>query len=398
VFEKIDAVPPDPILGLAELFRADPRTDKLDLTSGVYKDETGRVPKFAAIAEAERRYLAGEDTKVYLPIDGAPAFTEAAQALVFEPHAALTDDRLRTTQTTGGTGALALVAHLLNQTVGPRKVWQSRPTWPNHPSVFRVAGHEIAEYRYYRPTDRGLDAEGMLTDLDGVAEGDVVLLHGCCHNPTGRDLTPELWQRVIALIAERRAVALIDLAYLGLADGLVEDGAFLATVLASGVEAFVCTSFSKNIGMYRERVGALTVIAGDGTTAAAVQTNVKRTVRTLWSNPPSLGGQAVATVLLDAELRQQWQEELTELRDRLNGLRASLAKAIADAGLTGFDGIDTERGMFTLTGLSPAQVEWLRTARGVYLVSDSRANVAGLTDATIPVLVDGLLAARAEPA
>lgn len=398
MFEAIAPVPADPILGLGERVRADARPDKLDLTSGVYKDETGRVPKFACIAEAERRYLATEDTKVYLPIDGAPAFTEAAQTLVFGPHAALTGDRLRTTQTTGGTGGLALTAHLLAQTVGPRKVWLSQPTWPNHPSVFRAAGHELAAYRYYRSEDRSLDAPGLLEDLQGVAEGDVVILHGCCHNPTGRDLTPALWEQISELLAERRAVALVDLAYLGLADGLVEDGAFLASVLASGVEAFVCISFSKNIGMYRERVGALTVVAGDGPTADAVQSNVKRTVRVLWSNPPSLGGQAVATVLHDDGLRAQWHTELTQLRDRLNGLRATLAKAIANAGLPGFEGIDTERGMFTLTGLSPAQVEWLRVERGIYLVDDSRANVAGLTEATIPVLVDALAAAAQQPA
>jgi aspartate/tyrosine/aromatic aminotransferase len=237
----------------------------------------------------------------------------------------------------------------------------------------------------------------MLADLEGVAEGDVVVLHGCCHNPTGRDLTPELWEQVCTLLAQRRAVALVDLAYLGLAEGLVEDGAFLATVLGSGVEGFVCTSFSKNIGLYRERVGALTVVAGDGATATAVQSNVKRTVRVLWSNPPSLGGQVVATVLGDDQLRAQWHGELADLRDRLNGLRATLAKAIVDAGLPGFDGIDSERGMFTLTGLSPSQVEWLRVERGIYLVDDGRANVAGLTDATIPTLVAGLSVAAEQP-
>jgi aspartate/tyrosine/aromatic aminotransferase len=390
VFEQIPAVPPDAILGLAALFRADDRAGKLDLTAGVYKDETGRVPKFACIAEAERRYLATEDTKVHLPIDGAPTFTAATQELVLGSIATLDTDRLRTTQTPGGTGALALVAHTLAQTVGPRRMWLSAPTWPNHPSIFQAAGHELAAYRYYRAADRSLDAEGMLDDLSRVERGDVVLLHGCCHNPTGRDLTPALWRDVAALLAERGAVALVDLAYLGLADGLAEDGAFLADVLVDGLEAFVCTSFSKNLGMYRERVGALTVVAGDGEVAEAVQSNVKKAVRVLWSNPPSLGGQAVATVLADAELRADWLVELGELRGRLNGLREALAKAIADAGLEGFAGIETERGMFTLTGLTPAQVAWLREERAIYLVGDSRANVAGLTEATIPVLVEGL--------
>jgi aspartate/tyrosine/aromatic aminotransferase len=398
VFDQIPAVPPDAILGLAALFKADDRPGKLDLTAGVYKDETGRVPKFACIAEAERRYLETEDTKVYLPIDGAPAFTAATQELVFGPISALDPDRLRTTQTPGGTGALALVAHALAQTVGPRRVWLSDPTWPNHPSIFEAAGHAVTTYRYYRSGDRSLDADGLLEDLSRVERGDVVLLHGCCHNPTGRDLTPALWRSVAALLAERGAVALVDLAYLGLADGLEEDGAFLADVLVEGLEAFVCTSYSKNLGMYRERVGALTVVAGDGAVAEAVQTNLKRTVRSLWSNPPSLGGQAVATVLTDPELRADWLVELSELRGRLNGLRVTLAKAIADAGLEGFAGIESERGMFTLTGITPAQVDWLREERAIYLVGNSRANVAGLTDATIPTLVDALGEVAARPA
>lgn len=393
MFEQFSLAPPDPILGLGDRIRADGRPGVLDLTSGVYKDETGRVPKFTCIATAEQRYLADEDTKVYLPIEGTAAYNAAVEALVF-PGAS--SERLATTHTPGGTGALALVAHTVAQTIGPRTVWVSAPTWPNHPSVFRTAGHDIAEYRYYRTEDRSLDAEGLLADLAGVGAGDLVVLHGCCHNPTGRDLTPELWTEVCALLAQRGAVALVDLAYLGLADGLVEDGAFLSTVLSSGVEAFVTTSFSKNLGMYRERVGALTVVAGDGDVAAVVQSNVKRTVRVLWSNPPSLGAAAVATVLGDAELTAQWHTELAELRDRLNGIRASLARSLGEAGLEGFAGVDTERGMFTLTGLTPAQVEWLRVECGVYLVDNGRANVAGLREDTIPVLVEGLVAATTQ--
>jgi aspartate aminotransferase len=393
VFEQFPLAPPDPILGLGDRIRTDGRPNVLDLTSGVYKDETGRVPKFACIATAEQRYLAAEDTKVYLPIEGGAAFNEAVEALVF-PDAPT--ERLATTQTPGGTGALALVAHLVAQTVGPGRVWVSAPTWPNHASVFRTAGHDIAEYRYYRAEDRALDTDGLLADLAGVGRGDLVVLHGCCHNPTGRDLTPDLWSEVSTLLARRGAVALVDLAYLGLADGLAEDGAFLATVLASGVEAFVTTSFSKNLGMYRERVGALTVVAGDSGVAETVQSNVKKTVRVLWSNPPSLGAAAVATVLGDAGLTAQWHTELAELRDRLNGIRSSLAASLEEAGLDGFTGVDTERGMFTLTGLTPSQVEWLRVECGIYLVDNGRANVAGLREDTIPLLVEGIVSATSQ--
>ncbi len=276
-------------------------------------------------------------------------------------------------------------------------MWVSGPTWPNHAPVFATAGHQVAEYRYYRPADRALDAEAMLVDLEAVAPGEVVLVHGCCHNPTGRDLTPELWAALVSLVAARGAVLLVDQAYLGMAEGFEADCSYLGTVLDAGVDAFLTTSFSKNMGLYRERVGALTVVAGDGPTADAVQSNVKVAVRTLWSNPPSFGAAVAATVVDSSDLRARWLAELAELRDRLNGLRAELAAALVATGLEGYEGVATERGMFTLTGLSATQVEWLASERGIYLVGSGRANVAGLTPDTIPTLVAGIADALARP-
>jgi aspartate/tyrosine/aromatic aminotransferase len=389
VFETIEAAPPDPILGLAERIRADPRPDKIDLTAGVYKDERGITPIFECVRVASLRHLESETTKAYHPIAGPDAYADQVEELVFgaDDHVS---GRLRTTQTPGGTGALAIAGGLLAATFGPRRVWLSEPTWPNHGPVFRVSGHELVGYRYYEAEHRRLDFSGLIDDLSRAEAGDVVVLHGCCHNPTGRDLDLEQWRTVADLLVSRGLIGLVDFAYLGLARGLEADAAFLAPLLASGADLLVCTSFSKNMGLYRERVGALTLVASDDPTAEAVQSNVKRTVRSLYSNPPSFGGAVAATVLADPELRADWVAELAIVRDRLNQLRLHLAEAVADAGLQGFGGVETEYGMFTLTGLSADQVEWLRVERGIYLVDNGRANVAGLREEIIPRVVEGI--------
>lgn len=395
MFERIEAAPPDPILGLAEQIRSDPRSGKLDLTAGVYRDETGATPVFGCVKEAELRHLGSETTKAYHPIAGPETFASQVEALVFGASG-VEGERLRTSQTPGGTGALAVIARLLAVTLGSRRVWLSDPTWANHDPLFRAAGHEPVRYRYYRFEGRCLDPDAMFADLSRAEAGDVVLVHGCCHNPTGRDLGPEHWRELAALLLERDLVGVVDFAYLGMARGIAQDSEFLSS-LASGVaDLLVCVSFSKNMGLYRERVGALTVVGRDAAVAEAVQSNVKRAVRTLYSNPPSFGGSVAARVLADPGLRSRWESELSELRDRLNGIRRSLAKAVADAGLEGFEGVDDEFGMFTLTGASDAQVRWLREERAIYLVSGGRANIAALTDATIPRFVEALSEARSK--
>ncbi len=393
MFERIEAAPPDPILGLSEQFRTDPRPGKLDLTAGVYRDEAGATPVFDCVKEAELRYLDSEVTKAYHPIAGPDAFGAQVEGLVFGASG-VEGGRLRTSQTPGGTGALAVVARLLASTLGPRRVWLPEPTWANHDPLFHAAGHELARYRYYSFEGRRLDPGAMFADLSGAEPGDAVLVHGCCHNPTGRDLGSDQWRELADLLAERDLVGIVDFAYLGMARGVVEDTEFLSPLAAGGADLLVGVSFSKNMGLYRERVGALTVVGRDSGVAEAVQSNVKRAVRTLYSNPPSFGGSVAATVLADPGLRSRWQIELTGLRDRLNSVRRALAEAVAVAGLEGFEGIDDEYGMFTLTGASDAQVRWLREERAMYLVSGGRANIAGLTDATIPHFVEALRDAR----
>ncbi len=388
MFDRVSPAPPDPILGIVERFNADPTPDKIDLTVGVYKDDTGKTPIFEAVRTAEFRYLEAETTKSYLPIDGPAAFGSAVGEMLF--GGAEQGFAARSTQTPGGTGGLAVAGHFIRSQAPDSKVWISAPTWPNHKPIFHFSGLEVAEYRYYDPATRELLFAEMLEDLQQAQPGDTVVLHGCFHNPTGRDLSAEQWIAVGDLLVERQLTALIDTAYLGLADGIELDRAFLAPLATRGIDLFICSSFSKNMGLYRERVGALTIVAKDPTVANAVQSNIKATVRAIYSNPPSLGGGIVHTVMGDPELKAQWLEELAALRYRLNGLRAELAKAATDAGLTELTDIGEERGMFCLTGLTPDQVERMRDDHGIYLVGSGRANIAALDSATIPRFVQAL--------
>lgn len=393
MFADVSPAPPDPILGIAERFNADPNPDKIDLTVGVYRDETGRTPIFEAARTAEFRFLEAEVTKSYLPIDGPAAFAAGVNGLLFGPGPlAFT---ARTTQTPGGTGALAVAGHYLHTHQPQSTVWLSNPTWPNHKPIFETAGLQVAAYRYYDPATRELLFDAMVEDLRGAQPGDTVVLHGCCHNPTGRDLDAEQWAVIGDLLAERGLIGIVDIAYLGLADGIEPDRAFLTPLAERGTDLLICSSFSKNMGLYRERVGGLTIVAPDPAVAEAVQSNIKVTVRAIYSNPPSLGGAIVANVLDDPVLRAQWLDELAVLRDRLNGLRAQFATAATAAGLTELNGIADERGMFCLTATTPEQVARLRDEFGIYLVGSGRANVAALDADTIPRVVAALAAVKA---
>jgi len=392
VFDHVTPAPPDPILGLVERFVADPNPTKLDLTAGVYRDETGKTPIFDAVKTAEFRYLKAETTKSYLPIDGPKAFADLVDEMVFGADASASGLVTRTSQTPGGTGALAVAGHFLARQRPDSTVWISAPTWPNHKPIFQIAGLATAEYRYYDAASRQLLFDAMVEDLQRAKPGDTVVLHGCCHNPTGRDLDLDQWSVLASLLVDRQLTGLVDLAYLGLAEGIETDRAFLAPIAAKGAELLVCTSFSKNMGLYRERVGGLTVIADTQATADAVQSNIKATVRAIYSNPPSLGGGIVATVLGDPPLKAQWLAELAALRDRLNGLRVEFAKAASEAGLSELTGIAEERGMFCLTGLTPDQVERLRADHGIYVLGSGRANVAALHRSNIDRVVTALAA------
>ena len=386
------AAPPDPILGLAELYRADPRPNKINLTSGVFVDESGTTPVLQTVIEAERRLAQAAGTKLYRPIDGEVAYRDAVRALALGPdHEAATSGRALAAQTPGGTGGLRVAADLLRQTGSGATIWMSEPTWPNHPQLFATAGFKVRSYPYTDPTGRRIDEQAMLDALGTASPGDVVLLHGACHNPTGVDPSADLWRRIGDLVEERRLLPLVDLAYQGFGDGLEEDAAGLRELLRPGAELLVSTSFSKTFSLYAERVGALIVVARSAKDAEAVQTNVKAAIRTNYSNPPAHGADVVRTILTDPELRARWERELAAMRNRINANRGDLVEALEARRIPGdWAVIADQRGMFALMGLSKAQVDRLRDEFAVYVVGAGRINVAGFTSNNLSPFCDAL--------
>jgi len=386
--------PPDPILGLTETFRNDTREGKINLSSGVFVDETGRTPVLGTVIEAERRLAAAAGTKLYRPIDGEVAYRDLVRNLVLgADHEAVTSGRALATQTPGGTGGLRVAADLLRQTGAGETLWMSEPTWPNHPQLFAAAGFRIRTYPYTDATGRRIDEAAMLGALRGASPGDIVLLHGACHNPTGVDPSPGLWKQIGDLVEERRVLPLVDLAYQGFGDGLTEDAAGLLELVRPGAELLVSTSFSKTFSLYAERVGALLVVAGSAAEAASIQSHVKVAIRVNYSNPPAHGADIVRTILADAELRPRWEEELAAMRNRIKDNRRALVTALEARAIPGdWGGIATQRGMFALLGLSLAQVARLRDEYGVYVVGKGRINVAGFTSANLDPFADALAA------
>jgi len=386
--------PPDPILGLAEAFRNDTRDGKINLSSGVFVDETGRTPVLDTVIEAERRLAAAAGTKLYRPIDGDQAYRDLVRNLVLGgDHEAVASGRALATQTPGGTGGLRVAADLLRQTGSGETLWMSEPTWPNHPQMFAAAGFKIRTYPYTDATGRRIDEAAMLEALAQASPGDIVLLHGACHNPTGVDPSPELWKKIGDLVDDRRLSPLVDLAYQGFGDGLREDAAGLMELVRPGAELLVSTSFSKTFSLYSERVGAMLVIARSAADAAAIQSHVKIAIRVNYSNPPAHGADIVRTVLADAELRPRWELELAAMRNRIKDNRRALVAALEARSIPGdWGGIATQRGMFALLGLTLAQVARLRDENGVYVVGKGRINVAGFTSANLDPFADALAA------
>lgn len=391
------AAPPDSILGLAEAFRADTREGKINLTAGVFLDETGTTPLLPTVVEAERRLAAGGGSKSYRPIDGEVAYRELVRALVLGAnHEAVSSGRALATQTPGGTGGLRVAADLLRQTGSSTTLWMSEPTWPNHPQLFRAAGFHVRTYPYTDATGRRIDEQAMLDTLRGASPGDVVLLHGCCHNPTGVDPSPALWSQLGDLIEELQLLPIVDLAYQGFGDGLDKDAAGLRELVRPGVELLVSTSYSKTFSLYSERVGALVVIARSADDAAAAQSHVKVVIRVNYSNPPAHGADIVRTILSDPDLRAQWEVELAAMRDRINANRRALVDAFEARSIPGeWAAIADQRGMFALLGLDAHQVSRLRDEHGVYVVGRGRINVAGLTEANLDPFADALEAVLA---
>jgi aspartate aminotransferase len=384
--------PPDSILGLAEAYRNDPRPDKVNLSAGVFVDETGKTPMLKTVIEAERRLADAAATKLYRPIDGEVAYREAVRALALgRDHEAVTSGRALATQTPGGTGGLRVAADLLRQTGASETLWMSEPTWPNHPQLFHAAGFKLRSYPYTDATGRHIDEDAMLAALGEASPGDIVLLHGACHNPTGVDPSPDLWRRIGDLVEERRVLPLVDLAYQGFGDGLFEDAAGLHELVRPGAELLVSTSFSKTFSLYSERVGAILVIARSAADANAVQSHVKAAIRVNYSNPPAHGADIVRTILADSELRAQWEVELAGMRARIKANRRALVGALESRGIPGdWGGIATQRGMFALLGLSAHQVAQLKDEHGVYVVGKGRINVAGFTPSNLETFADAL--------
>jgi len=386
-FADVARVPGDPILGLLDAYRADPNPAKLDLGVGVYKDALGLTPIPKAVKLAEQRLIDSEQTKSYIGGHGDPLFGEQLLQLVLgEGSPALVEHRAGCTQTPGGTGALRLVGEFIAKCLPGRSLWLSDPTWPIHETLFAAARLKVEHYPYVDAQNR-LDVPGMLAALEQIPRGDVVLLHACCHNPTGYDLSQSDWRQVLEIVRHRELLPLFDFAYQGFGDGLDEDAWAVRLFVEALPEVLVTSSCSKNFGLYRERTGALIAVAANGESLIDVRSQLASVARNLWSTPPSHGAAVVATILANSELRQLWQQEVAAKRERIAGLRQGLVEALAPHGLAErFAHIAQQRGMFSYTGLTADQVLRLRRDDSVYLVESGRANIAGLDAARLDQL------------
>ncbi len=379
MFEELQPAPADKILALIGLYRADPRPEKLDLGVGVYKDRDGNTPVMRAVREAERRLLETQTTKTYLGLAGDLAFNSAMADLVF--GASVDAARVRAAQAPGGSGALRLAGELIKRTRPDITVWVSDPTWPNHVPMMRGAGLSVRAYPYFDAATGAVRFEAMLESLGQAPRGDTVLLHGCCHNPTGANLDTAQWARLADLLADRGLLPFIDIAYQGFGEGLEADAAGLRTVAARVPEMVVAASCSKNFAVYRDRVGAAMVMAATGAQAETAMGHMLAAARTMYSMPPDHGAAAVRFVLANPELRADWEAELEDMRQRMLRLRIGLAEALRrQSNSDRFDFIARHRGMFSRLGLTEAQVARLRDEHAVYMVGDSRINVAGLPE------------------
>ncbi|OGR15715.1 MAG: aromatic amino acid aminotransferase [Desulfobacterales bacterium GWB2_56_26] len=392
MWQKIEAAPADSILGLTEAFRNDPNPQKVNLGVGVYKDEAGKTPILDCVKAAEKVLLERESTKSYLPISGDPLYAAEVQKLLFgENGEVIASGRAATAHAPGGTGALRVGGDLLKKFYPNAKVWISKPTWANHKGVFQTAGFALAEYAYYNPATRAVDFEAMVKSLESIPAGDVVLLHACCHNPSGVDLSNDQWRKVAAIGKAKGWIPFLDFAYQGFGEGLAEDRFGIEVFAATGVDFFVASSFSKNFGLYNERTGALTIVSPTKAEAAVAMSHLKTTIRVIYSNPPAHGGLVVATILSTPALRAQWLEELSAMRNRIKAMRVALVEGLADRKVKGdFSSIISQRGMFSFSGLSDEVVQWLRTNKAIYVVAGGRINLAGLTQANIGYVCDAI--------
>ena len=392
LFAAIEMAPRDPILGITEAFNADQHPEKTNLGVGVYYDDNGKVPLLACVQKAESLLMEKLAPRTYLPIEGLAAYDKAVQELVFGANSeVVTSKRAITAQAIGGTGALKLGADFLKRFSPNAQVYISDPSWENHRALFESAGFVVNNYPYYDTTTKGVNFDGMLASLQSMPAGSIVLLHACCHNPTGADLTDQQWAQVIQVASERGLVPFLDMAYQGFGDGINEDGKVVGMFAAAGGPLFVSNSFSKSFSLYGERVGALSIVAANSEEAARLMSQLKRVIRTNYSNPPMHGGQVVAMALATPELRKLWEEELAGMRVRIKAMRQALVdKLKAKAPQHNFDFVIQQRGMFSYSGLTKAQVERLKTEFSIYAVDTGRICVAALNSRNIDRVVDAI--------
>ena len=390
----ITAAPPDAILGLTEAFKQDSNPRKINLGAGVFVDETGRTPILASVKTAEAAILASAKSKSYMPIAGEPTYRKLVQEMVFgADHPVIAAGRAHTAHTPGGTAALRVGADFLRKFSPQATVWLSKPTWANHRGVFTAAGFPVKEYPYYNPVTKALDHAALLAALRQIPAGDIVLLHACCHNPTGVDLNPEQWKQVADIAAKRGWLPFVDFAYQGYGDGLEADRAGVLALATRCPEILIASSFSKNFGLYQDRTGALTLVAADTQAAASVFSNIELAIRVNYSNPPAHGGLIVSHILTTPELKQQGLGELDAMRHHITGVRHKFVAALKQHGVPGdFGFIARQKGMFSFSGLTDAQVAWLRVERSIYIVTGGRINVAGITPQNLDYLCAAIAA------
>jgi aromatic-amino-acid transaminase len=391
-FAEVPAAPADPILGLTEAYNADANPVRVNLGVGVYQDESGKIPVLEVVREAESRWLATENSKGYLPIDGVPAYNRQVQGLLFGSGSPVHAGGLAVTvQAPGGTGALRVGADFLKAFHPKAKLFVTRPTWANHQGIFEAAGFEVGEYSYYDPATHGLDFDGMMAGLRAVPDGSVILLHACCHNPSGVDPTPAQWQKIVRLFQERPLTPFLDFAYQGLGAGIDPDAVAVRAFAAAGLPCLIASSFSKSFSLYRERVGALTILAATADEARRVLSQVKRIVRVNYSNPPSHGAQVVALILDDPDLRPRWEIELGGMRDRIQHMRRLFVNTLREEGVTqDFGFIKSQQGMFSFSGLTKEQVQRLRQEFSIYIVNSGRICVAAMTSKNMPYICSSI--------
>ncbi|MDR5854190.1 aspartate/tyrosine/aromatic aminotransferase [Caballeronia sp. LZ062] len=392
LFSAVELAPRDPILGLNEAFNADPRPTKVNLGVGVYTNEEGKIPLLRAVREAEKARVEAALPRGYLPIDGIAAYDAAVQSLLLGKESPLVAaGRVVTAQALGGTGALKIGADFLKRVNPNAVVAISDPSWENHRALFEGAGFEVVNYPYYDAATHGVNFEGMLAALNGYAAGTVVVLHACCHNPTGVDLTDAQWAQVVEVVKSRNLVPFLDIAYQGFGESIEADAAAVRLFAAADLNVFVSSSFSKSFSLYGERVGALTIITASKEESARVLSQLKRVIRTNYSNPPTHGGSIVAAVLASPELRATWEQELGEMRDRIRAMRNGLVQRLKSAGVDrDFSFVDKQRGMFSYSGLTAAQVDRLREEFGIYAVSTGRICVAALNTRNLDVVANAV--------